>query len=65
MRRLVSDVGTVFFGFDSERLPAGFACLPLVFARNAALAAFSPVGRGTGRLLFAYGLPEDDLPEDK
>ena len=60
MRRLVSDVGTVFFGFDFGRLPAGFAGLPPVFARDAALAVFSPVGHGTGRLLFA-----DDSPEDK
>ena len=55
----------VFLGFDLGRLPAGFAGLPPVFARDAALAAFSPVGRGPGRLLFAYGLPKDDLPEDK
>ena len=45
-------------------MPAGFAGLPTVFARDAALAVFLPVGRGTGRLLFADGLPEDDLRED-
>ena len=65
IRRLVSDVGTAFFGFDSGRFLAGFAGLPTVFARDAALAVFSPVGHGTGRLLFADGLPEDDLPVDK
>lgn len=53
-----------FFGADSGRLPAGFAGLPTVFARDAALAVFSPVGRGAGRLLFAVGLPENDLPPE-
>jgi len=49
MRRLVSDVGTAFFAVASGRLPAGFAGLLLVFARDAALAVLSPLGREAGR----------------
>ena len=54
-----------FFGAASGRLPASFAGLPPVFARDAALAVFSPVGRGAGRLLFADGLPEDGVPPEE
>ena len=61
MRRLISDVGTDFFGAASDRLPFGFVGLPPVFACDAALGALSPVGREAGRLLFADGLsPEDE-----
>jgi hypothetical protein len=43
-------------------LPAGFAGLPPDFARDAALAVLSPVGRGAGRLLFADDFPKMVCP---